>query len=250
MKSKEHQVLIDEFLRRKRYATSTEKMVNSQIHSFLIWADCDSAEKLCCLNGEIAVQYFQQRYQNVSPITMCKDKRCLKEFYKYLRDIDVLPDAYAQAFEFYTAVARRIRQPISESDMALLLDSIDRNTTKGKRDYAILLLGISTGLRGVDIFKLKLKDINWLQGEIQVCQSKTKVPLSLPLTQDVGQALKDYILNARPASNCDTVFLKWHTPHDPYTLSSIATETMARNCHRAGLPPRGFHDLRRLIAYT
>lgn len=63
------------------------------------------------------------------------------------------------------------------------------------------------GLRACDIVALKLTDIDWLRGEIRIVQSKTTNPVILPLTQDVGEALKDYILNARPSAADKEIFL-------------------------------------------
>lgn len=75
---------------------------------------------------------------------------------------------------------------LPKSDIAKLLDAIDRSTVKGKRDYAIMMLGTVLGLRACDVIALKLEDIDWLRGEIRIVQSKTSYPVHLPLTQDVG----------------------------------------------------------------
>ena len=44
-------------------------------------------------------------------------------------------------------------------------------------------------------------------------QSKTSTPVILPLTQDVGEALKDYIINARPSTVDHEIFLRIKAPH-------------------------------------
>lgn len=76
-----------------------------------------------------------------------------------------------------------------------------------------MLLGTVLGLRACDVVALKLMDIDWLRGEIHIVQSKTSNPVILPLTQDVGEAVKDYILNVRPSTADKEIFLRINAPH-------------------------------------
>jgi len=69
-------------------------------------------------------------------------------------------------------------------------------------------------LRACDIVALKLADINWSRGEIRVVQSKISNQVILPLTQDVGEALKDYILNGRPSAVDSEIFLRINAPYN------------------------------------
>ena len=92
------------------------------------------------------------------------------------------------------------------SDVEKLLNSIDRKSKSGKRNYAIMILGAQLGLRACDIVNLKFCDIDWVAGEIRITQSKTNKTVILPLTEGVGEALKDYILNARPQSSEKNIF--------------------------------------------
>ena len=94
-----------------------------------------------------------------------------------------------------------------------ILNSVDTSTALGKRDYAIMKLAIGTGLRGEDIFRLKLSDIDWRKNEIRVTQSKTGNHITLPLMPDVGNAVADYILKARPQTENAFVFLRHRKPH-------------------------------------
>ncbi len=125
---------------------------------------------------------------------------------------------------------------------------IDRSKVKGKRDYAVMMLGTVLGLRACDIVTLKLTDIDWLRGEIRIVQSKTSNPVILPLTQDVGEALEDYILNARPSTADDEIFLRIKAPHTKLTAAVTVGEIYRDCCVAAGLPASTrFHDLRRAL---
>ena len=100
----------------------------------------------------------------------------------------------------------------STKDIAKLLENIDRTTAIGKRDYAILLLIIKLGLRKIDVITLRFADINWNNKTINIVQQKTKEPVSLPLLNDVGWAIIDYIKNGRPQSEIENVFLTHKNP--------------------------------------
>ena len=125
-----------------------------------------------------------------------------------------------------------------------LLNAIDRTSVKGKRDYAAMMLGTVLGLRACDVVSLKLADIDWLRGEIHIVQSKTSNPVVLPLTQDVGEALADYILNARP----EAIFLRIKAPHTGLDSAVTVGEIYRDCCIAAGLPSSTrFHNLRRAL---
>ncbi len=81
-----------------------------------------------------------------------------------------------------------------------------------KRDTAICRLLLETGLRAIDVCALRLKDIDWEKDCISIIQNKTKKPLILPLRASYGNDIADYILNERPGSGSDHVFLKTFAP--------------------------------------
>ena len=73
---------------------------------------------------------------------------------------------------------------------------------------------METGLRAIDVCELKLKDIDWDKDIIRVIQSKTKQPLNIPLRNLYGNALVDYILNERPDSDSEYLFLRSLAPYE------------------------------------
>lgn len=83
------------------------------------------------------------------------------------------------------------------------------------RDKAVMTLSLLTGLRAVDIVNLRVKDIDWQRDVININQRKTNEPLVLPLLPAIGNALARYIMNDRPESNSQYVFLSHHAPHQP-----------------------------------
>ncbi len=90
-----------------------------------------------------------------------------------------------------------------------------------KRDTAVCRLLLETGLRGIDVCSLRLKDIDWEKDCISILQSKTKKTLVLPLRASYGNDIADYVLNERPQSGSDYVFLKAFAPFGRLGTGSI-----------------------------
>lgn len=144
----------------------------------------------------------------------------------------------------------RIRPYTMIEELETILSQINRTTPKGKRDYAIVLLGAHTGLRAIDIVNLKLEDVDWHNFELHIIQKKTKRPLALPLTADAGEAIKDYILNGRPHSESEYIFLRTKAPHKRIESAVTLTQVFKEYQEKAGISRsaydgRGFHSLRR-----
>ena len=133
-----------------------------------------------------------------------------------------------------------------------LLEAVDRSSMKGKRDYAILLLGCRLGLRAGDIRTLKLDQLHWEESTIEITQSKTGIPLKLPLTSEVGDALIDYLKSGRPQTTHREIFLKVNPPFDPFSgnnLHHIVTYWRLLAGIRFRTPQKhGAHSLRHTLA--
>lgn len=83
------------------------------------------------------------------------------------------------------------------------------------RNQAIALLAFETGLRAVDICKLKLDSIDWKHDVICLEQEKTGKPLMIPIRPSLGNALMAYLLEERPQSTSPYVFLRSVAPFHP-----------------------------------
>jgi len=70
-----------------------------------------------------------------------------------------------------------------------------------------MMLGVVLGFRACDVVNLRLTNIDWVNGEIKILQAKTSETVVLPLTKDVGEALMDYILNARPNTKASQILI-------------------------------------------
>lgn len=105
----------------------------------------------------------------------------------------------------------------SQEEISKIISVIDLKTLMGVRNNAIILLAFETGLRGIDIRNLKLTDMDWNKKEVSIVQSKTKKLIKLPLNGKVMNAVADYILKARPVSDCPQIFLTTKEPVKPFS---------------------------------
>jgi integrase len=133
-----------------------------------------------------------------------------------------------------------------------LLGGMDRRSAKGKRDDAIILLACRLGLRVGAIRALKLDDLPWADATLELTQSKTNTPLLLPLTEEVGAALIDYLRSGRPKTSYREVFLTLTSPVAPFSPTNLY-HIVAYWRHLAGStfptpPRRGLHALRHTLA--
>ena len=95
----------------------------------------------------------------------------------------------------------------STDEIRKILNSINTNTKVGKRDYAIFMLLTHLGLRFSDVKNLKFENIDWQMNILNITQSKTGKIVTLPLLDNVGNAIIDYIKNGRPNVNSKYIFL-------------------------------------------
>jgi len=134
-----------------------------------------------------------------------------------------------------------------------LLKVVDRSSPRGKRDYAILLLASRLGLRLGDIRTLRLDDLKWDTAAIEITQSKTRAPLCLPLTEEVGEALIDYLKSGRPQTAHRELFLRVQPPFTPFAEDGHLYYIVKYWRELAGIRFRskqhcGLHSLRHTLA--
>ena len=106
---------------------------------------------------------------------------------------------------------RKILEIYSDSDIEAIRRVLNDNCMT-KRDKAICLLLLETGLRGVDICNIKLSDIDWDKDIIYIFQQKTARPINLPLRESYGNAITDYLLNERPRCKSPYLFVRENAP--------------------------------------
>jgi site-specific recombinase XerD len=111
----------------------------------------------------------------------------------------------------------------------------------GLRDYAILILLATYGLRAAEVVRLRLEDLDWRREVLRVCHSKTGTYSELPLLTEPGEALLGYLKKGRPPSTHREVFLRILPPHRPFKDGSILNCVTRARLRAAGITPQGRH---------
>ncbi|WP_211455437.1 site-specific integrase [Collimonas antrihumi] len=131
-----------------------------------------------------------------------------------------------------------------------ILDSCDRSSPMGMRDYAILLLLARLGLRASEIAKLTLDDIDWQLGQLTT-RGKGRRQDQLPLPAEVGAAIADYLRRGRPRSESRRVFIRVAAPHIGFASSSNVSMIAKMALVRGGIDGvahKGAHLFRHSLA--
>lgn len=194
--------------------------------------------------------YFMNLSKEISNRTLNQNRLHIRQFHIYLAEINRFVPNWLSFLDFKVIIPRKIQGYLTTKEINSILAQIPTNTDIGKRDYAIISFARTTGLRGCDIIKLKLADIDWTTGVITIRQSKTGVLLYMPLLTETGEALKEYIINGRPKSPYQEIFLRVHAPYTPLRSTS-SLDALLRKYQKASGTTRhlrdgkAFHGMRR-----
>ena len=134
---------------------------------------------------------------------------------------------------------------ISWEDVRRMLNVVDRRTIVGKRDYALLLLLVTYGLRACEVAALKLDDIDWRRERLLVSERKAGHNTAYPLSSVVGEAIVDYLKYGRPETSERHIFFRIMAPRVPLTSKAISLR-VTYYLHKAGIKVGrpGSHTLR------
>ena len=136
------------------------------------------------------------------------------------------------------------------ADVERLIASCDLTKPHGIRDRAILLLLARLGLRAGDVFDLRLEDVAWGDGTLRV-SGKARQAVRLPLPQDAGDALLQYLERVRPRVDDERIFLRSSAPYRAFSGSRAISDVVRLAVKRAGItnpPSHGAHLLRHSAA--
>ncbi len=138
---------------------------------------------------------------------------------------------------------------LARGEVEKVLDTIDRSTTLGRRDYAVLLLLARLGLRASEVTTLCLQDIDWQSGVLTI-RGKARQRAQMPLPSEVGAAIGDYLQHGRPRSESRRVFLREWAPQIGFASAASVTMIARMALERAHVdtPRKGSHVFRHTLA--
>jgi integrase/recombinase XerD len=170
----------------------------------------------------------------------------LRVFLRYLNREGVMAKDVSSLVEFPQSYRHAgVPRSISWEQVERVLAGIDRRSASGKRDYAMLLLLATYGLRGAEVVSLTLDDIDWRNERLKIRERKAGNTTTYPLSAVVGAAIVDYLKNGRPTTTRREVFMRSSAPAAPIGSAAIVSRA-AYFIRKAGIsvPRAGSHVLR------
>ena len=175
----------------------------------------------------------------------------MRSFLRYLHWANLNAQELAQ-FVPRTPCWRQAHLPprLAWEDVRRAIDAIETTTPSGIRDRAIMLLLATTGLRNKELRELELGDIRWRAGELVLRQTKGHRDRVVPLLEEPGAALAEYVLHARPPTTDRRIFLSLVPPIRAFSHSSTVSRIVRTRLQRAGVAIQrgGAHLLRHSLA--
>ena len=194
------------------------------------------------VTGHVLEQAQRRRGKPPDMVTL----PALRSLLRYLHAAGHVPLPLAGA----VPAGRRWRQVLpraaSADHLRAVLAGCDRERAGGRREYAIVLAMTRLALRGGEVAGLQLADVGWRSGELTIRGKGGRADI-LPLPADVGEAMADYLLHARPATTAPQLFVTMKAPFSGLTAPAV-TQVVGRACERAGVPSFGPHRIRHAAA--
>ncbi|MCX6055090.1 MAG: site-specific integrase [Chloroflexi bacterium] len=248
----EYSTFEEELIYRK-YAKATIINHKEKVNKFLQFLEINKIDSSKLIQTK-HLTLFLSDYKHCKPKYISTIIHVLKNYLAFLYDHGFINEDISRSLP-KVRITRNAFIPYAwkKKDVKKLLDAVDRGDPKGKRDYAILLLAVRLGLRVSDIRGLKLHNLNWSRKTISLTMQKTKQPLELPLLDDIGWAIIDYLKNGRPETKCDRVFVRHRAPYDSFGENESFYRELHRYMIKAGLETPldihcGLHSLRSTLA--
>jgi len=248
--------LRDEYLVRCRARGNAEATVVAKAKAaswFLAYLEEVGVDDLAALSVRDLSGFFV-RQRRLRRKTVAALRSCVGDFLDFLAATGRTPEGLADRLPPHRHVRHESEPHLwTAGEIRRVLAVIDRQSAAGKRDYAMILATARLGLRISDLRQLELSDLDWRAKTITLVQHKTRRPLSLPLLDDVGWAIIDYVGHGRPETACPKVFVKHRHPFDTFGCSSSIASRLSRHAARAGITfvpgeVGGMHSLRGALA--
>ena len=245
--------VLDEFetwlLRERSAQQRTAGVYVARVAGFAEWLPAPTEHSLRKLTATMLIEWVNlEAARGLKASTLGKQLVMLRSFLQFChrsgrtgQDLSgVVPHAAAWRLS-------SIPDPVPAGTIEALFDSLDLRSPKGLRDRAILLLLTGLGLRACEIAALGLDDIGWSTGILRVRGKGDRVD-ELPLPDEVGQALEDYVLHGRGGRvEGEEVFWTVIDPVQPLSANGVCG-TIRQICIHAGVTTFGPHRLRHTFA--
>lgn len=247
-----YQELLDGYLHWLRHyrhaADGTLEVRSHSIRGFFQWLGPQATvQRLASLTSESIETFFLSYAQAMGQSARRSMQAALRSFLRfclYQGYIEHPLDRVVPRLRTYKLST--VPRGLSRQQAQKVVDSVDCSTNTGRRDYAILQLLHTYGVRGGQVRALRLEDIHWADNQILFRASKNGKDSLLPLSLEVGQSLLDYLRQARPRCSYPQVFITCRAPYHPLARSSSLSAIVDRYIRAASInvSSRGAHAFR------
>jgi site-specific recombinase XerD len=229
-------------------AAGTLEVRSHSITQFLRWLGPQATPQGCLeLDAKRIERFFLPYAQKMGRSARRSMQSALRTFLRFC-----LSQGYIQRpLEYAVPTWRTYRlatvpRGITDQQALKVLQTIDRNSSVGRRDYAICQLLYTYGVRGGQVRALRYQDIDWVHNQILFRASKHGKDSRLPLTVEVGESLLEYLKNARPAASDPHVFLTSRAPYHALVSANALSAIVERHLRKAGIEvwSKGAHAFR------
>jgi site-specific recombinase XerD len=248
------QRFIDEY---RRYLLQERGLAETSLLNYVPFAEQllsshfrQSDMNLSELTATDVTKFMRDRVHQLSPGRAKLLVTALRSFLRYLRHQGEISVDLAGCVPPVAAWSlSTVPKFLPAGTVQRILDSCERDTRDGKRNYAVLLLLARLGLRASEAVVLRLNDIDWDNGRITI-RCKGGRWAQLPLPADVGEAIAIYLRSARPRCICRHVFLRHRAPLRGFAHSITVSTIVRRALIRAGIDSarKGAHLFRHTLA--
>lgn len=198
------------------------------------------------LSPPVVSGFFIQLQPHASLSSLRGAAGVLRVLLRYAFREKILNKDLSGSVEFPTTYRlSRVPRSISWDEVRCMLESVERRTSIGKRDYAILLLLVTYGLRAREVASMTIDHIDWRAERLHVPERKADHSTAYPLSTIVGDAVLDYLQKGRPETNDRHIFFRAVAPYLPLTYSAVSG-CASRYLRKAGIAVQrpGSHTLR------
>lgn len=241
----------DEHLRRTRgLCAGTRRNYTGHVGAFLEMVFADGSVEPADIQVSDVVGFvgaLTRRYQSG---TVELAATSLRSFFRFLRAEGLRTDRLEDAVPMVPHRRNGLLRHLESTQFARLIASLGSSSPRDMRDRAIILCVARLGLRASEVTQLRLEDLDWRNATVHVRARKTGHGALLPLPQDLGRALTDYLQRGRPDTGVRQVFvLHWLRVGEPIS-DSIVGRAVERALRNAGIdaPARGANLLRHSLA--
>jgi integrase/recombinase XerD len=251
-----YQPLLDEYLQWMRsYQHASPRTLEVRAHSltqFLQSLGQDATPRRLAKLDYERVEQFVLAYASGNGRSARRSMQsALRTFLRFALHAGYLRQPLDHAVpRFRTYKLATVPRGLAEQQAQEVLRKVDRNTAVGRRDYAILQLLSTYGVRGGQLRALRLDELDWARDQILFKAAKHGKDVWVPMTLDAGEALLDYLQHGRPACSCPEVFLTSLPPYHSLPHSSTLSAIVRHRLRAADidLPSAGAHAFRYAFA--